>query len=50
MRIPDILLTQDLTLEKAIPICRSEETARATIRYIQKHSTDVVHKINETRK
>ena len=37
--------TQDLTLEKAIPICRSEETARATIRDIQRQSTDVVHKI-----
>ena len=45
-----LLLTQDLTLEKAIPICRSEETATATIRDIQRQSTDVVHKINKTGK
>eukprot|EP00794_Sanderia_malayensis_P013665 gene13665-15094_t len=45
-----LLSTQDLTLEKAIPICRSEETARATIRDIQRQSTDVVHKISKTRK
>ena len=41
---------QDLTLEKAIPICRSEETARVTIRDIQRQSTDVVHKVNKTGK
>ena len=45
-----LLLTQDLTLDKAIPICRSEETARATIRDIQRQSTDVVHKIIKTGK
>ena len=45
-----LLSTQDLTLEKAIPICRNEETATATIRDIQRQSTDVVHKIIKTGK
>ena len=44
-----LLSTPDLTLEKAIPICRSEETARGTIRDIQRQSADI-HKISKTGK
>ena len=41
-----LLSTKDLTLEKTISICRSEETATLTIRDIQKQASDV-HRIEK---
>ena len=41
-----LLSTKDLTLEKTILICRSEETARLTICDVQKQASDV-HKIEK---